>query len=378
VGAGLSGAAIARRFAEDGRRVLVIDNRPHIAGNCYDFIEPISKLLVGKYGAHLFHTNSERVWKWINRFGLWRRWDHEVLGRVGNQWFPIPVNISTVNQVCGQNLASETEMANWLAHNQVLHDPITNAKEMAESRVGEHLYNVIFRNYTFKQWAKYPEDLAPSVTARIPIRANFDNRYFADKYQALPAFGYTRFVEGVLKHPNIQTQVNTDFFDYRDSHDVDKIIVFTGPIDRYFADSGLPPLEYRSLEFKTEIHKMKGYYQPRAVVNYPGLEVPYTRIVEYKHFLNQVSDYTVIVKEFSRSFGEPYYPVPTEQNRKLYTQYQELAKGEKNVHFIGRLANYKYFNMDEAILNALEYYDREFAAAAASDGAADRAADASC
>lgn len=356
VGAGLSGAVLAERFASHGdKKVLVIDKRDHIGGNCFDFIDE-NGIIINKYGAHLFHTNFEDVWEYVQQFSEWQRWDHRVLGAIEGKLINIPVNINTVNALCGTDIKDEKEMNQWLKTVQVQYDTINNSEEIAKSRVGEELYKKIFRDYTFKQWNKYPEELDPSVLARIPIRNNFDDRYFTDRFQALPKYGYTKFIKNILTHPNITVRKNIDYFDLKDSIDFHTLI-YTGPIDRYFQNSGLEKLGYRSIEFIEERFKNMNFYQINSVINYPENNVPFTRIVEYKHFLNQHSPHTTIVKEITKDSGEPYYPVPNKRNLALYEKYKELAKLENNVHFIGRLASYKYFNMDQAIKNSLEWYN---------------------
>lgn len=356
VGAGLSGAVLAERFASHGdKKVLVIDKRDHIGGNCFDFIDE-NGILINKYGAHLFHTNFEDVWEYVQQFSEWQRWDHRVLGAIEGKLINIPVNINTVNALCGTDIKDEKEMNQWLKTVQVQYDTINNSEEIAKSRVGEELYKKIFRDYTFKQWNKYPEELDPSVLARIPIRNNFDDRYFTDRFQALPKYGYTKFIKNILTHPNITVRKNIDYFDLKDSIDFHTLI-YTGPIDRYFQNSGLEKLGYRSIEFIEERFKNMNFYQINSVINYPENNVPFTRIVEYKHFLNQHSPHTTIVKEITKDSGEPYYPVPNKRNLALYEKYKELAKLENNVHFIGRLSSYKYFNMDQAIKNSLEWYN---------------------
>lgn len=356
VGAGLSGAVLAERFASHGdKKVLVIDKRDHIGGNCFDFIDE-NGILINKYGAHLFHTNFEDVWEYVQQFSEWQRWDHRVLGAIEGKLINIPVNINTVNALCGTDIKDEKEMNQWLKTVQVQYDTINNSEEIAKSRVGEELYKKIFKDYTFKQWNKYPEELDPSVLARIPIRNNFDDRYFTDRFQALPKYGYTKFIKNILTHPNITVRKNVDYFDLKDSIDFHTLI-YTGPIDRYFQNSGLEKLGYRSIEFIEERFKNMNFYQINSVINYPENNVPFTRIVEYKHFLNQHSPHTTIVKEITKDSGEPYYPVPNKRNLALYEKYKELAKLENNVHFIGRLASYKYFNMDQAIKNSLEWYN---------------------
>ena len=357
VGCGLSGVVIAERFANVlNKKVLIIDKRDHIGGNCYDYYDDETKILMNKYGAHLFHTNSERVWEYINRFDKWLRWDHIVYSMVENKLVNIPVNINTVNTLCDQNIKSIDEMNRWLENNQIKYETITNSEEMARSRVGEILYEKMFKNYTYKQWEKFPNELDASVLARIPIRNSFDNRYFDDKYQALPEKGYTHFIEQILNNKNIDIKLNIDYFDLDDTTNF-KTIIYTGPIDQYYSNKNLEKLEYRSIDFQIERYHNMNYYQPNSVINYPESDVSYTRIVEYKHFLNQKSDHTVIVKEVTTDNGEPYYPVPNSKNLSLYEEYKKYTLQEKNVYFLGRLANYKYFNMDTAILNALEYFD---------------------
>jgi UDP-galactopyranose mutase len=363
VGCGLSGVAMSERFANKlNKKVLIIDKRDHIGGNVYDYIDTDTNILLNKYGAHLFHTNNDRVWEYINRFDTWVRWDHQVLGQIDNKLVNIPVNINTVNALCGEHLKNETEMNEWLNTNQVKYDVIDNSEKMGKSRVGNILYDKIFKDYTFKQWAKYPEELDASVLARIPIRHNFDNRYFDDKYQALPKNGYTHFIKNILSNENITVLLNTDYFDYIKTCKLNSFetVIYTGPIDAFYNDEKLDKLEYRSINFVIEKHTNMNFYQPNSVVNYPEKNVPYTRIVEYKHFLNQTSNDTLIVKEYTSDIGEPYYPVPNKKNLDLYEKYKELTLKETNIHFLGRLANYKYFNMDVAILNALEYFDAHF------------------
>ena len=364
VGSGLSGFVLAEQFSsKQNKKILIIDKRNHIGGNCYDYIDSSTNILMNKYGAHLFHTNNEEVFEYINKFCKWIKWEHKVLGLIDNQYVPIPVNITTVNKLCDENITNEAEMNIWLEKNQVKYTEITNGEQMAKSRVGETLYNKVFKDYTFKQWDKYPDELAPEVLARIPVRNSLDDRYFSDKYQVLPEKGYTYFFECILeknKH-NIDVKLNVDFFDIKEQITEKQIVIYTGPIDSYFANKELPKLEYRSIDFHIE-HKMNtDYYQPNSVINYPDKNIDYTRCVEYKHFLNQKSNHTVIVKETTTNNGEPYYPVLNDKNKKLYEQYQKMSgKEPANIHFIGRLASYKYFNMDEAIKNSLDYYKKHF------------------
>jgi len=356
VGCGLSGVVIAERIATIlNSKVTIIEKRDHIGGNCYDYYDNETNILMNKYGAHLFHTNNEEVWEYINRFDKWVRWEHKVLSYCDNKFVSIPVNITTINELCEENLTNESDVKEWLEKNQIKYNTITNSEETAKSRIGNILYEKLIKDYTFKQWNKYPNELDKSVLERIPIKPNFDTRYFSDKYQALPHKGYTHFFTKILNNKNINVQLNTDYFEHIKNNTYD-VVIFTGPIDSYFTN--LEKLEYRSIEFTIKRIKNMNYYQPNSVVNYPSLEFPYTRIVEYKHFLNQKSIDTIIVSEQTSDIGEPYYPVPTKKNLELYDKYKLLAQQEeiKNIFFVGRLANYKYFNMDEAILNSLNFF----------------------
>ena len=363
VGCGLSGATIAERIANVlNEKVIIIDKRHHIGGNCYDYIEKQTNIRVNKYGAHLFHTNNEEVWNYVNKFSEWIRWEHKVLSKVDGKFVSIPVNITTVNELCGENLQTTEEMNQWLEKNQIKYDKIENSEQMAKSRIGEKLYDKLVKNYTYKQWNKYPEELNPSVLARIPIRNDFDTRYFSDKYQALPKEGYTNWIKNMITHENILYLVNTSYNEIKQSKYMDGIthVIFTGPIDEYFKDKGLEKLEYRSIDFGEYIYKDMNFFQPNSVVNYPN-EEQFTRIVEYKHFLNQQSPHTIIHTEKTKDEGDPYYPVPNKRNLELYEKYKELAKKEEknNIYFLGRLANYKYFNMDAAIENALDFFNKK-------------------
>jgi UDP-galactopyranose mutase len=364
VGAGLSGSVIAERYARQlDKAVLVVEKRDHVGGNCYDYIDPDTNIRVSKYGAHLFHTYSDRVWQYVQQFTEWVPYNHSVIGLVDDKYVPIPVNIATVNTLFNLNITTVEEMDVWLEKEQVHfdHEP-ANSEEMALSRVGPRLYDLIFKPYTIKQWNQHPADLGPEVTARIPVRNNHDGRYFGDPYQALPESGYTAMFEKMLQHDNIDVHTRMDYFSVRDELTCGKTY-YSGPIDTYFADLGWDKLEYRSLHFErvVEYNVTNNFYQPAFVVNHPKEETPYTRIVEYKHLPGQadVSPHTVFFLEHSKDGGEPYYPVPNQRNKELYAKYQAMADKEKNVIFVGRLANYKYFNMDQAILNALELYDRE-------------------
>ena len=366
VGAGLSGAVFADRFAREcGKRVLVVEKRNHIAGNCYDAINQDGQLM-NAYGLHLFHCNDQRTFDYIQRFGEWIRYDHKVVARVKDhgmdRFVPVPVTMDTVNVVCQTNLQTEEEMKDWLQENQVkYHDGIRNSEEAAKARVGEELYQTLFESYTIKQWDKHPSELDRSVLERIPVRTNRDARYFSDRYQVLPLHGYTAIVKAMLDHPLITIRLNTDFNDIRNEPWLQERqwLIYTGPIDVYFPN--MEKLEYRSIQFEITRFENVGFYQTNVVVNEPSPSVLYTRTVEYKHLpYASSSPHTTIVREYTTSTGEPFYPVPSKRNQELYQAYQRLALEEekKGVIFVGRLANYKYKNMNEAILDALELFDQ--------------------
>jgi UDP-galactopyranose mutase len=376
VGAGLSGAVIAERCSKElGMSSLVIDVRDHIGGNCYDYVEEHG-IRTSKYGAHLFHTKFERVWEYVQRFSQWLPFDHRVKGQVPdkdgvNRLVPIPPTPETVNTLFAESIGSEEEMQAWYDKERVVPEggELRNGEEAALSRVGPRLYERIFKHYTKKQWDKYPEQLDASVLLRLPCRTSTDDRYFSDEYQALPVHGYTRIFENMLlRDPKISVRLNVDFFKARDEGRLPEygMLVYTGPIDAYFAAQGMPKLEYRSLRFEEEWvpEPDDGFFQEAMVVNHPSPEVPFTRIVEYKHVPNQPAAVksgsvkgSLIAREYSSAEGDPYYPVPNPENGALYERYRQLAEQESSVCFVGRLASYKYFNMDQAILNALEIYD---------------------
>jgi len=380
VGAGLSGAVIAERCSKElGMTSLIIDNRDHIGGNVYDYVEDHG-IRVSKYGAHLFHTKYERVWDYVTEFSEWMPYDHRVRGLVPdndgvNRLVAIPPVQSTVNALLGENIQTEEEMQAWYDKQRVPFpgDEPANSEEAALSRVGPQLYEKIFKHYTKKQWDKYPAELDASVMLRLPCRTSTDERYFACDWQALPVRGYTRIFENMLlDDPNISLRLGVDYFKAREAGELPEygMLVYTGPIDAYFVQQGMPKLEYRSLHFDEEFvpepkcQDNEGYFQEAMVVNYPSPDVKFTRIVEYKHVPNQTEAVkegkvkgSIIAREYSSAEGEPYYPVPNPENQALYEKYRALAEKEEGVCFVGRLASYKYFNMDQAILNALEIFD---------------------
>lgn len=359
VGAGISGATLAERYATQlNKKVLVLEKRDHIGGNCYDYYNE-DGILVSKYGAHLFHTNFDDVWEYVHKFSEWYPYEHRVLGKVDGKLVPIPVNITTVNMLFGTSLQTEDEMKAWLAENQIANPDPQNGKEAALARVGEVLYEKIFKHYTKKQWNKYPEELDAEVLNRIPVRTNFDDRYFSDTHQGLPKEGYTKLFEKMLNHPNITVKLNTDYFQVKGTLGEYEKLFYTGPVDQYFdyKHESIGKLEYRSILFEQETHDVE-FYQEGPVINYPQPGEAFTRIVEYKHMTKQKHPKTTIAKEYSTDEGEPYYPVPNPRNRAIYEKYKEEANAleSEGVHFVGRLANYKYFNMDQAFKNALDLF----------------------
>lgn len=351
VGAGFAGSVLAERLAAgSGKKVLICDKRPHIGGNAYDHYND-DGLLVHKYGPHIFHTNSRDVFEYLSRFTEWRSYQHRVLASVDGQLVPIPINLDTINKLYGLNLTSfqVEEFFRSVAEPKA---EIRTSEDVVVSRVGRELYEKFFRNYTRKQWGLDPSELDASVTSRVPTRTNRDDRYFTDSYQAMPLHGYTRMFERMLDHPNIKIMLNTDY------REIEKDIpfremIYTGPVDTFF-DYCYGKLPYRSLEFKHETHGTM-VYQPAPVVNYPN-EHLYTRITEFKYLTGQEHQKTSIVYEFPRAEGDPYYPVPRKENAELYAKYKALADQTPGVHFVGRLATYKYYNMDQIVAQALTVY----------------------
>lgn len=358
VGAGISGATLAERFANEGKkRVLIIDKRDHIGGNCYDYFDDAG-ILVPKYGPHFFHTNDNEVWDYVNKWSEWIPYEHRVLSNVeGQTLVSVPVNISTINKLFKTKIKTEKGMKTWLKRNTLKIKNPKNSEEVALNRVGKELYEKLFKGYTFKQWDLYPKDLNPSVMARIPVRTTFDDRYFSDTHQAMPKNGYTQLFHNMLQNPLITLQLGVDYFSSEYQHHSFDKIIFTGRIDVFFSSLGHDPLQYRSLRFEYETFNIE-YYQSHAQINYPNSE-KYTRITEPKHATGQKSDHTTIIKEFPTWDGEPYYPVPSKKNEQLYNKYKrEADKLQKNgLHLVGRLAQYKYFNMDQAFRNALNIYE---------------------
>jgi UDP-galactopyranose mutase len=351
VGAGFAGSVLAERLAAgSNKKVLICDKRPHIGGNAYDHYND-DGILVHKYGPHIFHTNSREVFEYLSRFTEWRSYQHRVLASVDGQLVPIPINLDTINKLYGLNLTS-FEVEEFFKSVAEPVGQIRTSEDVVVSAVGRELYEKFFRNYTRKQWGLDPSELDASVTSRVPTRTNRDDRYFTDTYQAMPLHGYTRMFERMLNHPNIKIMLNTDYREIEKEIPY-KQMVYTGPVDSYF-DYCYGKLPYRSLEFKHETHATEKY-QPAPVVNYPN-EHLYTRITEFKYLSGQEHSKTSIVYEFPRAEGDPYYPVPRKENAELYAKYKTLADATPDVHFVGRLATYKYYNMDQIVAQALTVY----------------------
>jgi UDP-galactopyranose mutase len=354
VGAGFAGSVMAERLAAGlGKRVLLIDRRPHIGGNAYDHHND-DGILIHRYGPHIFHTNSRDVADYLSRFTKWRPYEHRVRAHIDGMLLPIPINLTTINRLYGLTLNSEQAEA-FLASRAEPVDDVRSSEDVVISRVGRELYEKFFRGYTRKQWGIDPSELDKAVTARVPTRTNDDDRYFTDSFQCMPLHGFTRLFENMLDHPNIRIILDVDYREVARAVTYEAA-VFTGPIDEFF-DCRFGKLPYRSLQFQHETLD-QDRLQPVAVVNYPSEQVPYTRITEYKHLTGQVHRRTSISYEFPTDDGDPYYPVPRPENQQLFKRYEVLADRTPNVHFLGRLGSYRYYNMDQVVGQALALYRR--------------------
>jgi UDP-galactopyranose mutase len=353
VGAGFAGSVLAERLAADaGKKVILLDRRPHIGGNAYDCYDE-EGILIHRYGPHIFHTNSRDVFDYLSRFTEWRQYQHRVLASVDGALVPMPINLDTINQLYGLNLNS-AQLTEFFAAQAERRESVKTSEDVIVSKIGRELYEKFFRNYTRKQWGLDPSELEAMVTARVPVRTNRDDRYFTDSYQAMPRRGYTRLFERMLAHPNIKVLLNCDY------REVQKVIphrhlIYSGPVDEYF-DFKFGKLPYRSLRFQSETLN-KPQHQPVAVINYPN-DYAYTRVTEFKHLTGQEHAKTSLVYEYPQSEGDPYYPVPQPQNAELYKKYEALADATPNVQFVGRLGTYKYYNMDQVVAQALTLYAR--------------------
>jgi UDP-galactopyranose mutase len=353
VGAGFAGAVLAERLAVgSGLKVLVCEKRSHVGGNAYDCYDDHG-ILIHRYGPHIFHTNSKQVFEYLSRFTEWRPYEHRVLASVDGMTLPLPINLDTLNQLYGMNLTSE-QAKQFLASVALPRERCTTSEDVMLGKVGKELYEKFFRSYTRKQWDLDPSELDASVLARVPVRTNRDARYFTDTYQVMPSNGFTRMFERMLDHPNIKVLTNTDYREIVDEVSFGEM-VYTGPIDEFFQYQ-LGKLPYRSLIFKHQTVERE-IYQNAPVINYPN-EQAYTRVTEFKYLTGQKHPKSSIVFEYPSAEGDPYYPVPKKENAALYARYKELADEMPNVHFVGRLATYKYYNMDQVTAQALSTYSK--------------------
>jgi UDP-galactopyranose mutase len=353
VGAGFAGSVIAERLAtQRDEKVLLIDRRGHLGGNAYDRKDKAG-VLIHQYGPHIFHTNSEAIFAYLSRFTEWRPYEHRVLAQVDGQLVPVPINLTTINKLYNLNLTSE-EAERWLAARAEPVKEIKTSEDVVVGAVGRELYEKFFLGYTTKQWGVTPAQLDKSVTSRVPTRTNTDDRYFQDKFQFMPAKGYTAMFKKMVDHPNIEVMLDTDYRDVREilPH---KRVIFTGPIDEYFGYR-YGKLPYRSLTFK-HVTLDTPWHQSVAVVNYPQ-DRDYTRVTEYKHLTGQTHPKTSITYEYPTDEGDPYYPVPRAENQELFKKYERLAARMRNVWFVGRLATYRYYNMDQVVGQSLATFRR--------------------
>jgi UDP-galactopyranose mutase len=355
VGAGFAGSILAERLAtHHGARILLIDRRGHIGGNAYD--EPNEAgILYHKYGPHIFHTNSDAVVEYLSQFTEWRPYEHRVLAQARGQLVPIPINRTTLNMLFDAKLESDEDAAAFLASRAEPVEDIQTSEDVVVNAIGRELYELFFRGYTRKQWDLDPSELDKQVTSRIPTRTNTDDRYFTDSFQAMPLDGYTAMFEKMLDNPLIEIRTGVDFRDVQGEIEAGHII-YTGPIDEYF-DFRFGKLPYRSLKFDHQTIDQE-HYQSVGTVNYPSPDVPYTRISEYKHLTGQEAPRTTITYEYPSAEGDPYYPIPREENQLLFKRYEALADTTDGVTFVGRLATYRYYNMDQIVGQALATFRR--------------------
>ena len=353
VGAGFAGSVLAERLASvANKKVLVVEQRDHIGGNAYDYYNHHG-LLVHKYGPHIFHTNSKKVFDYLSQFTLWRPYEHRVLASVDGQLVPLPINLNTINTLYGLQLnCDQVETFYNLRAEKV--DRVSTSEDVVVSKIGRELYEKFFKGYTRKQWDLDPSELDASVTSRVPTRANRDNRYFTDTYQAMPAHGYTKMFRNMLSHPNIKVMLNTDYKEIMDLIPYQRLI-YTGPIDSYF-DYCYGRLPYRSIEFKFDTFDTE-VYQPTGTINFPN-EHAYTRITEFKYLTGQRHPKTSIVYEYPKADGDPYYPIPRPENAELYKKYKTLADTTTETYFTGRLGTYKYYNMDQVVAQSLTLFEK--------------------
>ena len=356
VGAGFAGSVMAERLASQlDKKVLVVEKRNHIAGNAFDEYDEHG-ILVHRYGPHIFHTNSKEVFEYLSQFTEWIPYEHKVLAKICDELYPIPINRLTINKLYNLNLTTEAEVKDYFESVREKRFPILNSEDIIVNQVGKDLFEKFFKHYTKKQWNLEPSELSPSVCGRIPVRTNDDCRYFTDRYQFMPKDGYTKMFKKMLNHKNIEVILDTDYKNILDAVKFDKMI-YTGPIDYYF-NYKFGKLPYRSIrfEFKNLIQKQ---YQETSQINYVDDSIKYTRVIEHKLLSQQSSDTTTVSFEYPQNYGEPYYPIPTEENRLKYLLYKDETNKLSNVIFCGRLAEYQYYNMDQVVANTLNIFKNE-------------------
>ena len=354
IGAGFAGSVCARELAEAGHQVLVVDRRDHIAGNAFD-VKDEYRILIHQYGPHIFHTNSERIFNYLSQFTQWRPYEHRVRGVVNGQEYPFPINRDTLNQLYDLDLTEE-QAAEYFEKVREPKEKVLTSEDVVLNSVGRDLYEKFFLNYTKKQWGLEPSQLKAGVAARIPTRTNTDDRYFTDTYQAMPLHGYTAMFENMLNHPNITVKLSTDYKDLLAQGVEYDHLIYTGCIDEFY-DYKFGKLPYRSLRFEHQHLENTEQYQSVGTINYPN-DFEFTRITEFKHLTGQQHPATSIVREYPTAEGDPYYPIPRDENEALFKKYKSLADCEKNVTFVGRLAEYRYYNMDQVVGAALNAVDK--------------------
>ncbi|NPT40353.1 UDP-galactopyranose mutase [Paraburkholderia sp. 1N] len=348
VGAGFAGSVCAERLSSAGNTVLLIDKRDHIGGNAYDCVDS-NGILIHPYGPHIFHTNSQRIFEYLSKFTDWRFYEHRVLAELEGRRYPIPINKTTINTLYNLNLQDD-EVEDFYKSRRIAVSEIRTSEDIVLNSVGHDLCEKFFRGYTRKQWGLDLSELSAGVAARIPTRTNDDDRYFTDSFQFMPSEGYSIMFEKMLAHKNIEIRLSTSY-EYAKESESYRHTIFTGPIDLFF-EYKFGPLPYRSLRFEHEHFPTTEFFQETGTVNFPN-DFNYTRITEFKYLTGQQAEGTSIVREFPQSDGDPYYPIPRPDNEATFKKYQELAEQSRNVTFVGRLANYRYYNMDQVVANAL-------------------------
>lgn len=354
IGAGFSGSVCAEKLASAGKKVVVVDCRSHVGGNAYDEYDE-NGVLIHVYGPHIFHTNNKTVYEYLSQFTKWRLYEHRVRIVVDGKLYPFPINRTTINLLYGLSL-DDNGVAEFLERVREPREQLLTSEDVVLNSVGSDLCEKFFRCYTRKQWGLDLSELSADVAARIPIRTNDDDRYFSDMFNFMPADGFTKMFEHMLSHPNIDLRLSTDYFNICHTIKAHHTI-YTGPIDAFF-NYNFGKLPYRSLVFEYEHIPETNQLQEVAVYNYPGMEFPYTRITEFKHLTGQYHVGTSIIREISVSEGDPYYPIPRPENQLLYKKYEELADKQTDVTFVGRLAQYRYYNMDQVVNEALKAVDK--------------------